>query len=558
MKKIKRYINGLSLLMAVAIIASCSEISDEPVASGRGTRAYAEVTLGDYELFTRAGRDPYDGWSSASFSSGDKAGLFATKGAQSPENENDYSGPAFNIEMDYEGSIGIYHRFGSASTQIDPYLINQGYSIMYSPYYPDMPPTITSDAPPGLPLREKDPKDGILKCIDFLHTNSWRIPVENGVLRPNFYHQFFTVGIQRGEGFQNVPDDRIWVVMTKPYTDIRITQKNSSGEYSYTLQYTPPDGEDVMQTIEDLTDFKVNKYAVWETWKGAKDYDYIPTKYVVLPNDEIFFILIQDQYGNWQTVTDFTLNGTTKKGTSGTRYILRIELQGVHVVVRPVSIEKWDEEATITDNRKVGINSVQEYYDWVALYNTYIQAGRSSDYLDGLRNYGDVTIHTDTGEAEWTFYVNINIEWQSKDFPTILRLQDKLEGSSTYTNYVISNVSGSLIDELAPGGCLNALDFRDLYVIQPEEDTKPCGAIANVMNGGTVSNCNIFGGVLLGRGVAGMIAGEYSGGTITDCTVSGDVIGKSSEVDYKGLFGKLNAAPELQNVHYSELKFIKD
>lgn len=585
MKMTAKYRDLIALVVISAMAASCnSGVEDVLIPAPRGVN-YAEAEVENWiPAQTRANLSPDDGWSVVTFDQGDAIGLYSSTGLQDPDNPDKYTRSAFNVKMTFEAITNGKYRFGTSGIVFDATTLGNGdYSLMYYPYYADMPDFDDTDKP-GLPLRRQDERDGIMKCIDVLGTQnqldistgntsgSDRVNVTNGVLSPKMCRNFTGLILQRGEGFDDPVDPRIWIVMEEPMTHLRIDKvKQSSGRYAAKLvvQYytTESDDEVVTNLMEEYglrhdydpnKKLQVNKYSVWQTWEGLDH-----KVYITIPSSKrIHYILIQDNNGYWQCVTDFYLASEgNRSGTPGYRYTLKIELRGVNVVARPVWVEQWDDEVNITDDRKVGMSTPEEYSGWVGTYNAYTQNGREEVYVDELRKYGDAVYNESTGERKWTFYVNDEIVFNNNDiFPTIKKLEDKLEGSSTYTNYDIRNLRGTLIEEMAEGGVLRALDFKDIYLVQPENADSPYGALISRMTGGMVESCNITNGVIISENEAGMIAGEVSGGSVRNCTISGNVIGSAS-VDNKGLFGKLTdggTQPEESGNKISGLKFIRN
>lgn len=604
------------------LAASCTSDPDGGTASTpKGVRAYADVTLvNSVTAETRANMNSYDHWTISSFGPGDEVGMITVYGRQNPDNPADFSLPVQNERMLYEGKMGTSDRFGTTSIVIDPEMVNRDASFLYYPYYPDMPDPNDASGKPGLPLRRTD--GDIEKCIDFMCTIKWgsgtvndlyRIKLTDGVLVPELRHYFTTLILQRGEGFDKAQDKRIWIVMKNPYTDIRFNVYHSTGNNSYyyhkyILQYNPDvfeeEGADLMVDIhrlpnvsdgDDLADgdqtggsntaepFKVNKYALWESWEGGA-YDGIESRYVVIPpNEDVFFIYIQDNYSTWQKVSDFQLDDG-KKAAQGKRYTMTIQLVGTKVVVRPVAIESWDDEINIADSRKNGINDYKEYFDWATTYNAYIEHGRDEYYVEKLLNYGDGEKDTETGRTSWHFYINNDIEFSDTnihDFAQVTELDDVLEGASTYTNYCITNLRNTMVRSMGANGVIRALDFRDIYLVQqkqpapvepapsePGADTDtdepapaepmPYSALVGEMNGGTIERCNIINGVLVSESAVGMIAGKVTAGTVRNCTVSGNVIGTSTAEGYGGLFGTVEGnSVTVDNNKTSGLEFIE-
>lgn len=579
------------------LLFSCTYETEDTVQAPKGVRAYAEVTLGNVaEAETRVTKNYYDGWSISTFDkASDMVGMYAIRGRQNPDNLDDFTQSITNGRMYYEGATGTNsYRFGNSEYILDPTTVGNNYSILYYPYYEDMPDPTLSSTLPGLPIRQRD-TDGIDKCIDFMYTNSSYISVSNNVMQPSFSHLFVNLILQRGEGFRNARCEDIWIVMKNPCTDIRIKQSSATSRHCYYLQYNPGE-ETADELMVDLMDevrkadpsvdedekYMVNKYALWKTWAG-NPYNALTSRYAIIPPGsgaylnttsstatanpygEIYFVLIQDDDGHWQRVSDFYLSSAgLRYGSKGSRYVLTIQLEGVNVVIRP-SLVSWNDEVEITDVHKVGINTPEEYGSWVAWYNRYISQNRSADeeMITALKMYGDGVEGAD-GRMRWTFYINSDIKFSGSEiFPQIDKLDDVLEGTSTYTDYEISNIQKPLIRTICENGILRALEFRNVYLVQSEDETEkdmPYGAVALEIAGGTVERCNVVNGVLVSPNEVGMIAGKVTnGGTVKDCTVSGNIIGKSTAENYDGLFGIVDGVPQptLESNKCSGLKFIK-
>ena len=563
------------------LLTSCTTEADIPGLQAGAGPATFYVTIDNLAVAdTRASKNSTDNWGIATFGAGDVCGMFATGGRQSPTDQSVYTFPVDNEPMYYEGRTDNYYRFGNAEVVLDPTSMGSYYSLLYYPYYPDMPDAEDQSDLPGLKIRQTD-VDGIEKCVDLMTTDTYRINVSNGVMKPNFNHRFYSLAIQRGEGFRNAKDRRIWVVMASPVTDIRVHRPRY--EYVFSTQYHPAEGEEVMTRIvtqngKEYPSFDVNKYQLFETWQGAA-LNGIESRFAILPPKPIAFLFMQDDYEEWHVVSDFALyTGTLdtssgkspKQGDSGYRYILTIDLVGVDVTVRPVTVVPWNDETNITDIYKVGINTYQEYNEWASIYNSYVERGRPEDetIVNQLKNYGDAVRVGD--RYEWKFYINHKMEFPSSEFVRIYRLEDTLEGTSTYTNYTISNIRDYLIESIEDGGVLKALDFDDLFIIQPETDSEVVqfGAVTKELKGGTIEGCNIRNAIVVGNNEVGILAGEVKGGTVKNCDISGDVIGTSSASvqvisskdgstrTVEGLFGAVVTPPDVTDVRTNGLKFI--
>lgn len=546
---------GFIFIFVGTFVCSCNSEMPEESIKTRGVPATADATIGNMndEIKTRAVANSYDRWSTSQFNLGDVVGLYSSTGMQKPDDINDYTGEVYNGEMFFEGMTGTAYRFSNPDIVLDPLLVggSSNYSMMYHPYYADMPDPYDSTTQKGMPLRVKS--EGFEKCIDFMQTqyyyytsNSsstyYRIPLTGGVLQPSFYHYFSELVIQRGYGFDNPKDKRVWVVMRNPYTDIRIRRTSKTTYYTFSIQYTPDAGEDLMVTLIDDEPGKttVNKYRVWEAWPGSK-YNSIDSYYCVIPPMEVAYILIQDNNGKWQNVGDFYLSYssqyTSKTARNCNRYIITIMLEGLEPVVKPVIIEDWTNGGEITDQSDAGIDSYTDFTQWLAYYNLYTET-RNEALVEQLKPYGDYVRNTATDELSWTFYINNDIEFPNGVEDQILKLDDTLMGSSVYSNYNITNLRFPLVKEMGPNGVLKALNFNDLYLININGEETVTGGIVTNLYGGTIEDCNIDNGIIVSNYPSGMFAGDVTSGTLKNCNVSGQVIGLSTASDpFKGVFG---------------------
>lgn len=571
-KGMKNYIS-IVLLFTAALLGGCSDdITAPEYGVSKGEPLVMEVTLEGLSTVatTRATHNTTDLWSISAFEIGDKASFYTLGGIQNPEDPTDFTLSAINAEVYCQSKTSTTYRFGNSDIVLDPMTLGTYYSRIFYPFYPEMPLPYDDTPQRGLTLRQTDPKDGIVKCIDFMMSDSEKIPISSGAISPKFQHNFCPLYIKRGEGFQHAPDQRVWVVMKEPLTDVRITQTTPEGPFSYKLQYNPEEtGDDLMiYILEGESKFKVNKYCVWQAWDGANSATNF-TQYVLIPTgpvspwQSIYFIFMQDDYGNWQNVNDFYLYTSGSKSLqTGYYYTLTISLKGVDVVARPISVLNWNDEMEITDNRKMGINDYVEYNEWARTYNSYVERGRPRDMEEDLTKFGEAVYNTVTDYTTWTFLINHDIDFANKDeFYQINKLEDALEGTSSYTRYKLSNTAGPLIGELAEGGAVRSLEMNDLYFIQPDNDTEPYSPFIRTLSGGTIENFHITNSIIVSHTPVGMVAGEANGGTVTNCYFSGDVIGTESAVveGKKGLFGTVGEnIPTVASTNTTGLKFIEN
>lgn len=590
MQAFKKYINKLyfpktwTLVVLSLLFWSCTnheDYVDSKSKKGESLVVYAQIgENNEVEGETRASYNTYDKWSVSAFDVGDEVGLFAVSGQQNPEDDTLYDTEIENGKMYCDGRTGNYYRFSNGDIVVDPPTVHANYSIMYYPYFADMPAAYDKASLPGLPIRQTD-DDGIEKCTDVMqtfiyskgttnNTNSGYdpyyyvnyLPIASGVLQPKFYHLMTQIVVQRGNRFTSAPDDRVWIVMKEPCTDVRITQTSPTSSFSYKLQAMYDNGDEFVELPDnDGKVNRINKHRVWQAWKGNV-LNSQESHYAIIPSQEVSYILIQDSEGIWQKVTDFYLHFenklTSKEAIMGHRYIISVSMSGSNVLAKMLSVKNWNDGGQITDRRPAGINDKNEYFEWVSLYNSYTSTGRNPGNEDALREFGDVVKNEITGEASWTFYLYSNIHFREGEPYMISSLDDTLMGASIYTNYCVTGLQSFWIDELGPNGKLYAVDIEDLYIIDiGESDYTFTGGLIRKMEGGTLENCNLLNGILVSNKDAGILAGSVTGGKILDCTFSGQVIGSGTAAPpYSALFGQdPYGEPDLTGTTYSELFF---
>lgn len=559
----KKYIIYLyCFVVSLIMIGGCSnDIEDVTVKKTVGEPAVVYARIGKGETVdTRAVANSYDQWTTNSFNLNDKMGMYALKGLQSEDDPNNYTLPIKNGIMYFDGYSGTSFRFSNPEMTIDPVTVNGSYSIMYYPYYADMPPTYPNTTTiKGMPMRIKDTTDDIEKCVDLMQTylyysssgssyTSYYIPITNGVLQPTFNHHFSELIIQRGEGFTNAPDPRIWVVMQNPYTDLRVVQSSSTGSFTVQLQNNPDPDENLEVTlVEGKTATKVdNKYRVWQAWQGAPYSNGIGSYYVVIPPSTVSYIIMQDDYGTWQRVGDFYLdnyNYASKIARGNVRYQVTVVLSGLNATVKPVLIEDWDDTVIATDDRDVGIEGFRDFERWLSIYNLYTENEGAPDesLVESLKEFGDSEKDVATGTYSWTFYINSNLDLPNGVNYQINILKDRLVGTSSYANYTISNLTRTFIKEMKGNGSLENLDFNDLYITDIGDGTESglyAGGLVNIMSQGTIDNCKINNGIVVSDKAAGIIAGSVINATISKCKITGQVVGTSTDMEHEGVFGE--------------------
>lgn len=538
------------------MLGSCSDEEGAlmPDHSSLAGPATVLASIGEQaEVETRAEYNTYDNWSVAKFSIDDNTGIFSVSGMQNPDDEDKYDKEIKNGKMYFESVSGSKYRFSNSEIILNPQIVNANYSVMYYPYYDGMPDPYDTSETPGLPLRQYDERDEMYKCVDFMQTSMYsyvsygsyysstvhKLPITSGILQPSFYHYMSEIVVQRGDGFEDAADRRVWIVMQKARTDIRVRRTTSN--YTYEFQNALDDGAKVSLPDAENPKVTVSQYRVWQAWEGAP-YNSKESYYAIVPPETVSYILMMDNTGEWRAITDFYLgfptDVTSKAGKNNCRYIVTAEMAGIQPIIRPVVILDWNDTETLTDMEDAGINSLAEYSGWVSAYNTYTSTGRPEDMEDVLKKYGSVVKNSVTGETLWTFYLNTNLNLPPGFSDVVVSLDDVLMGSSVYTNYKISNISGAIIDKIGPNGTFKSIDFHNLYIIDLDDNvTDFTGGIAREIGGGSIENCNLINGIIVSNKKAGMVAGVVDGATINGCVISGQVVGTGCSQEYPGVFG---------------------
>lgn len=560
LKRIKStYFKKVGYLLLLTLLASCSTeeglLENDKAESESVMNAYI---TGRQDYNTRRVTDSDDGWSTNSFTYGDVAGFFSTKGNLSSEYDESAKYPegVINGQMSYLGNMGSAYKFGNSEIRLDPSAVASGVKYMYFPYSPALDNALDDDATEGMKIRVED--NGIEKCVDYMYTSSFDFT--NGVLSPKFSHLFSEIVVIPGEGFDQQEEQEIKIVLASPWTDIKIRENRytSGAIYSWVAN---------LYYNGDNSDEAKLKARTWETWPG-KDYKNRKAWYAVLPTTNtgttsfnqhrISYIEIKDNYGHVQKVSDFyfgTSDGEEVKTIyGGRRYPVEVVLTEIGAIVRPVVIEPWEDPTEITDKREKGINDFAEFEQWASHYNTYLASGRLEDEegINTLLQYGDA-VRDINGRMNWTFYVNNDIVFEDNTLFQIDRLEDVLIGASNYVNFTLSKLNKPLVKVMDDHGALMNLDFKDLYVASSSTD--PVGGIFTTIKGGRVENCNILLGIVVGAGPVGMIAGEVSDAVINYCSATGSIFGSTTCQEPFGLFGTTPESTILTDNQSGEILF---
>lgn len=431
---------------------------------------------------------------------------------------------------------------------------------------------------PGLELRVKGP-DGNPRCRDVVqmfYASSGDL--SKGIISGAVYHAFSEIIVTRGVGFdkpvkkldngETVEDETIYVVLDRPITHLQpVSYVHDWVRWTTKLIYQPGYTFDGKEMDED-------EAKKWYAWEGAK-YPYTAKMdqslrkrawYVIVPS--VFYqntsatnnlqytsqystrpivseICLYDNDGILQHVTSFTLK--TSDGASPTkapypyyRWPIEIAMDELGPIVRPVTIENWDEDRPdkdITDVRTAGIHNMEEFTQWASAYNTFIANNRRDN--SALSQYGDLI------DGVWHFYFS-NFDFEGISIPVIDDLQDIMEGENQFFNVVWSNLNLAtpICTKISGNGGFRNIDFENVS-LNYTADENPVGIFAKNINtdygtGGnqqTFENCNVNGSVV-SKGAVGLVSGTINFGRFTNCEFIGRLKGSRTSQTPAKLFGE--------------------
>lgn len=629
------YISRTVAGMALLALVSCAKEQESQPEVFKGVPAVVDVTLMDMDQpQTRHNVSKTDGWTTSSFTGGDRIGMMATNGLVLPEGGTGWIKNGYLENTQALGSST--YRFRN-----DNLLLNTGVMTgkvaryVYYPYTEDMPVPVqdaTSNPPSaanqydyanprttdtanktiqegfrdkkGLLLR-RTPGDDLkpvldaespARCVDYMYISN--ISLSNGALSGGFYHGFCELVILRGTGFDKKLEheydldhkmfkDEIRVVLDYGYTrltlGIHLTYTTGqltfmpalwpgSSWSSWTYDTDFPADE---KRVDGLTEWEAKRWTTWpgEQYIDSKDGLPVPRDawYVILPSAHsrshptVESIEIFNNDGKFCEVSNFDLYVDPNTGVSskpsyaGKRFTVDIMMTEHGATARPCEISDWstndgngqvkdengevieDNANDITDIRTVGIKDADVFEDWAQAYQVFLTALEQGSFtrpttkeaLDeithsaftNLKAYGDYNIT----DGRWQFYINGEINFEGKSGFQVSDLQDQIGGSSQSINYPVYNLGIPLFLKISGKGEVHHLDFENLYIKVNPGVGNAAGALTNALEGGTILNCNILAGTLIGTsGAVGMLAGSVmNGGTVKNCSISGAVIGDS-------------------------------
>lgn len=362
------------------------------------------------------------------------------------------------------------------------------------------------------------------QVIDLL-TASNSGSLSGGKISYSFRHACSMLLIYRGEGFDQISTD--------------VTVKIKQGLKAYVYRGTSGNFSLTTNTDDTTpTEFATN-YCFSYQMEGSEEAR--PVYSAILPPGAIIeYIKLEDNFGTMQ----YVYPEEEMKLSSGTRYPVTVQLDGLYPTIYPHDIVAWDDEPiTIDQNDKnPGIYSLDNFNEWIKEYTN------TTPQNNILEKYGIQNLETN----KWTFHLYADIDCSTitgKQF-LIKAFTDQLEGHGhTLKNVTLTKAEGEtdtnigVIGELKEGGSINNLKIEGINVSGETTAGNYIGTLAGTITDGSITKCKITGiNIDCKNGKIGALAGKIETGTITTCLLEGNLqLGKDAKIDAnsKKLFGEM-------------------
>lgn len=362
------------------------------------------------------------------------------------------------------------------------------------------------------------------QVIDLL-TASNSGSLSGGKISYSFRHACSMLLIYRGEGFDQISTD--------------VTVKIKQGLKAYVYRGTSGNFSLTTNTDDTTpTEFATN-YCFSYQMEGSEEAR--PVYSAILPPGAIIeYIKLEDNFGTMQ----YVYPEEEMKLSSGTRYPVTVQLDGLYPTIYPHDIVAWDDEPiTIDQNDKnPGIYSLDNFNEWIKEYTN------TTPQNNILEKYGIQNLETN----KWTFHLYADIDCSTitgKQF-LIKAFTDQLEGHGhTLKNVTLTKAEGEtdtnigVIGELKEGGSINNLKIEGINVSGETTAGNYIGTLAGTITDGSITKCKITGiNIDCKNGKIGSLAGKIETGTITTCLLEGNLqLGKDAKIDAnsKKLFGEM-------------------
>lgn len=337
-----------------------------------------------------------------------------------------------------------------------------------------------------------------------------------------FEHAFSMLFVIPGEGFEQAAQtqESIQIVLKQ-----RMQARVDKSESSIDLVMEPSDNGSIPIS------FTAEK-AENVTLMGQEE---IPVcYYAILPSGaEVDYIRMTDNAGKIQYIRPDA--GKLPKLVRAWRYPVEVRMEGVSSTLWPLTFSPWTDETSLVLREDAGIDSADEFEEWMDTYNEYTGGDTSAKVLDALARYGT---RDETDETKWIFRLNRDIDCSqlftgtggTKLSSLIATLKDTFDGRNhTLTNLSNLVLSGGLVGTVEEGGMLTGLNVEGIRIESSE--TGAVGALANRMTGGEITDCSVTDIYIETEGRVGALVGEATGGGISGNLANGLLFGSSSSDD---------------------------
>lgn len=359
--------------------------------------------------------------------------------------------------------------------------------------------------------------------------------ISNGRIYLTFRHALSMLIIVPGTGFEKAAEDNTTEVKVVLKSGYKASVQKENDNFKFSLIQDDVKSKEIIAIRRENVSFT----------EGGES---VPVCYsAILPfGDVVNHIEMKDNYGNLQKIRPDNI----KTMAAGKRYPVNIYMEGTKPTIWPYEIKDWDVGGDISLGGEYGIDTPQEFEEWITVYNSYTTATdeNKEQFNDELSKFGEKI------EGKWKFQLNANIDCNNlfEGNKTLTSLVNVISDGDIFDgrNYTLINLKTPFIS-LIEGGKLTNLNIQSFKYISDQKT--PVGVLALKMSGGELTNCEVLEIHIETEGVVGALVGNATGGIISGNEVSGLLIGLSSSVD--GLTGQRTDNVTCINNKYSAIIF---
>lgn len=513
MKKSMKY--GWILFLATVLFSGCQNADEwsEDSNNKRLLEFVAEIENAEVVHSRANGNDDFD--SKKSFEAGDAIGFYSIRDEKGNP-ENGYS----NFEL-------VYNTTGNCFTSdklSGNYANNFGNIFSYYPY--------EASNNDDINIYSNDNE-----IEDLLIANG--ATISNGRIYLTFRHALSMLIIIPGTGFEEAAANETNEVAIVLKSGYKASVKKNNDSFSFSLLKDNSKSKKIIAKRRENVSFT-----------EGEDAQIIPVCYsAILPyGDIIDYIEMNDNYGKVQKI----LPDNIKTMSAGKRYPINIYMEGTTPTIWPYEIQDWGDGGDISLGGEYGIDTPQEFEEWITAYNSYtaeeVTEEAKKQLIEILKDFGEMK------EGKWKFQLNADIDCSNlfAGNANLTYLVNFLASGDTFDgrNYTLLNLKVPFVD-LIEGGKLTNVNIKTFKYLS--DKTSPIGTLALRMTAGELTDCDIIGIHIETKGPVGALVGDATGGTISGNEVSGLLIGISSSVD--GLTGQRTDNVTCTNNKYSAIIF---